>query len=82
VQDGPQIEGLDQALRLHGLYVGSGSVGRRLGYRRGVVRHPWLLRVILGWGTVHYVPWERVLDVGDTITIRGGSDLDSRRVTS
>jgi sporulation protein YlmC with PRC-barrel domain len=71
VQDGPQRAGLDHALRLHGLYVGTGSIGRRLGYRRRVVRGPWLIRAVLGRGRVRYVPWTRVTSVGDIITISG-----------
>jgi sporulation protein YlmC with PRC-barrel domain len=71
VQDGPQRTGIDNALRLHGLYVGSGSVGRRLGYRRGVVRGPWLLNVIVGRARIRYVPWGRVQSLGDVITISG-----------
>jgi len=71
IQDGPQIEGRDHALRLHGLYVGRGGAARRLGYVRGVVRGPWLLRMILQHGTVRYVPWSRVADVGERITVLG-----------
>jgi sporulation protein YlmC with PRC-barrel domain len=71
VQDGPPIEGRDHALRLHGLYVGRGGAARRLGYVRGVVRGPWLLRMILQHGTVRYVPWSRVAGVADQITVRG-----------
>ena len=76
VQDGPQIGGLDHALRLHGLYVGRGGAARRLGYVRGVVRGPWLLRMLLRHGTVRYVPWARVGDIGERITVSGdGRDL-------
>src|SRR3954452_9175653 len=76
LQDGPQRTGLDNSLRLHGLYVGSGSVGRRLGYRRGVVRGPWLLNVMFGRARLRFVPWTRVQSLGDVITISGdGHDL-------
>jgi sporulation protein YlmC with PRC-barrel domain len=77
VQDGPLVEGgIDHALRLHGLYVGRGGMARRLGYVRGVVRGPWILRMLLQHGAVRYVPWARVRDVGDRITVSGdGRDL-------
>ncbi|MFL6203782.1 MAG: hypothetical protein ACJ739_00380 [Acidimicrobiales bacterium] len=73
VQDGPPIAtGFDHTLRLHGLYVGRGGAARRLGYVRGVVRGPALLRLLLMHGTVRYVPWDRVGEVSDRrITVRG-----------
>jgi len=78
VQDGPQVAGLDRALQLHGLYVGKGGVARRLGYVRGVMEGPWLLRVLLSRGTVRYVPWSRVQSVTDRITVSGdGTALGS-----
>jgi hypothetical protein len=76
IQDGAQAVGVDQGLRLHGLYVGRGGAARRLGYVRGVVRGPWLLRMLLQHGTVRYVPWDRIIDVGERVTVAGdGRDL-------
>jgi sporulation protein YlmC with PRC-barrel domain len=77
IQDGPQVEGLDLALRLHGLYVGPGGAARRLGYVRGVVRGPLVLRMLLQHGSVRYVPWAQIREIGDErITVRGdGRDL-------
>ena len=76
IQDGPPVAGVDLALRVHGLYVGRGGAARRLGYVRGVVRGPWLLRLLLQHGTVRYVPWARIREMGDHITVSGvGRDL-------
>jgi sporulation protein YlmC with PRC-barrel domain len=79
VQDGPQANGIDHALRLHGLELGQGGTSRRLGFVSGVVRGPWLLRVLLGRPSTRFVPWERVASVDDVITITGdGRDLGPR----
>jgi sporulation protein YlmC with PRC-barrel domain len=76
VQDGPQVAGIDTSLRLHGLYVGRGGAARRLGYVRGVVRGPAVLRILLMHGTIRYVPWDRIADLGEEIVVSGdGSDL-------
>jgi hypothetical protein len=49
VQDGPILAGGTQAaLRVDSVIVSSGWRGVRLGYLRGEVRGPWLLRVIFG----------------------------------
>src|SRR3954454_11695379 len=78
VQDGPQVAGGTQTLLLHGLYVGSGTVARRVGYARGIVRGPWLVGALLAHGRVRYVPWERVSDIADRITVSGDAfDLPS-----
>jgi sporulation protein YlmC with PRC-barrel domain len=74
VQDGPQVAGGAQSLLLHGLYVGRGSVARRLGYIRGIVRGPLPVRLLLAHGRVRYVPWARVRDIGDRITVSGDAD--------
>jgi sporulation protein YlmC with PRC-barrel domain len=79
VQDGSPVDGIDHAMRVHGLDVGRGGIARRLGYVRGAVRGPWLLRVLLARGTVHYVPWDRVARISDPITVSGdGSQLPPR----
>jgi len=65
VQDGPYIEGFGQALRVDALVVGRGGIASRLGYVRGGVRGPWLLRTLAAGleGRAFLVPW---LDVERT----------------
>jgi hypothetical protein len=68
VQDGPFIEGFGNALRVDALVVGRGGAAVRLGFIRGGVRGPWLLRVLAGrleararlvrWSDVEYVDGE------------------------
>ena len=49
VQDGPLLPGGTQAaLRVDAVIVSRGWRGVRLGYLRGEVRGPWLLRTIFG----------------------------------
>ena len=49
VQDGPLLPGATQAaLRVDAVIVSRGWRGVRLGYLRGEVRGPWLLRAIFG----------------------------------
>jgi hypothetical protein len=48
VQDGPIVNGTQAALRVDAVVVSSGWRGVRLGYLRGEVRGPWLLRSIFG----------------------------------
>lgn len=49
VQDGPILPGGTQAaMRVEAVIVSSGWRGVRLGYLRGEVRGPWLLRTIFG----------------------------------
>lgn len=49
VQDGPLLAGGTQAaLRVDAVIVSRGWRGVRLGYLRGEVRGPWLLRAIFG----------------------------------
>lgn len=81
VQDGPRVAHGDHALRLHGLDVGPGGIARRLGYGRGAVNGPWLLRTVLGRQRTGYVPWERVRSVADVITITG-EGLEPERPTT
>src|SRR6266508_2066067 len=67
VQDGPYIDGFGAALRVAGLLVGHGSIGVRLGYHRGGITGPWLLRKVFGAieRKSRYVPWETVTDWDD-----------------
>jgi hypothetical protein len=46
VQDGPLLLSFGAAFRIDGFVVGHSGIGRRLGYVRGGVKGPWLLRVI------------------------------------
>jgi hypothetical protein len=59
VQDGPYIEGFGQGLRVDALVVGRGGIASRLGYVRGGVRGPWLLRMLAAAleGRAFLVPW-------------------------
>jgi hypothetical protein len=47
VQDGP-LSGADAAFRVDAVVIGAGSLGTRLGYLRGGVKGPWLLRTVFG----------------------------------
>jgi hypothetical protein len=41
-----------------------------------VVRGPAVLRILLMHGTIRYVPWDRIADLGEEIVVSGdGSDL-------
>ncbi|HLZ37975.1 MAG TPA: hypothetical protein VKP64_09510 [Mycobacteriales bacterium] len=55
----------NRAYRVHGLVVGAGAVGMRLGYARGHVQGPWLLRVLLRRlrRRRREIPWEAVREV-------------------
>ena len=55
--DGPTAGAFGPALRVHGLLVGRGSTGARLGLARDTVRGPWLLKVVFGRRPRHRVPW-------------------------
>jgi hypothetical protein len=63
--DGPPIGDFGPALRLHGLLVGRGSVGARLGLARDRVRGPWLLKKIFGRRPRHLIEWSRVARLED-----------------
>jgi hypothetical protein len=63
--DGPPQGDFGPALRLHGLLVGRGSVGARLGLSRDRVKGPWLLKVILGRRPPRLVEWSRVARLED-----------------
>jgi hypothetical protein len=48
VQDGPVTGGNQALLRVDAVVVGGGALAGRLGYLRGGVNGPWLLRAIFG----------------------------------
>jgi hypothetical protein len=61
VQDGPNRGyGGEKLFRVHGLIVGAGAVGERLGYARGGVRGPWLFAKVFGARKQSFVPWEQI----------------------
>jgi sporulation protein YlmC with PRC-barrel domain len=62
VQDGPYIEGFGNALRVDGLVIGRAGIANRIGYARGGVRGPWLLRRLASAleGKAWIVPWTDV----------------------
>jgi hypothetical protein len=82
VQDGPYLEGFGNALRVDAVVVGRGGLASRLGYVRGGVRGPWLLRVLAAVleGRAFLVPWTEIhrTDAGFTAT-RRQADLQRLR---
>jgi hypothetical protein len=69
VADGPPVGAFGPALRLHGLLVGRGSTGARLGLSRPEMRGPWLLKRVFGRRPHHLVAWSDVASIG-TRTVR------------
>jgi len=71
VQNGPLLLPFGAAFRVEGLMVGRRTVGTRLGYVRGGVKGPWLLRTIFSAleRRAHYVEWEDV-EQWDGTTVR------------
>lgn len=73
VQDGPPLGPWAAALRVDGLLVSPNNTGTYLGYDRGTVRGPWLVRRIVTWLHRHarYARWEDVESWGDaTVRLR------------
>jgi hypothetical protein len=62
VQDGPLLAPFGDAFRVEGLMVGHRRVGTRLGFVRGGLRGPWLLRALFGGleRRARYVEWTDV----------------------
>lgn len=75
VQDGPVLGTWGAAFRVSGLVVTPRRAGGYLGYERGSLRGPWLVRRAVRW--LHrdavFVPWERVREVGDGVVVVGES---------
>src|SRR3982751_763710 len=65
VADGPAMGAFGPALRIHGILVGQGSTGARLGLARDAMRGPWLLKKIFGRRPHHLIDWDRIAAVGD-----------------
>jgi len=70
VQDGPFVEGFGNTLRVDALVVGGGGIAERVGYVRGGVRGPWLLRVLASAleGRARIVPWSDVTPTDEGFT--------------
>ena len=60
IQDGPVMEGFGAALRVKGFVVGRRGLGTRLGFHRGGLRGPGLLRVLLASARRSYFAWSQV----------------------
>src|SRR4051794_36056497 len=61
VQDGPALGNRGAPLfRVHGLIVGPGAVGERLGYGRAGVKGPWLFTKLFAMRRELFVPWEQI----------------------
>src|SRR5436305_8769256 len=79
IQDGPMLLPFGAAFRIDGLMVGHRSFGTRLGYVRGGVKGPWLLRAMFSAleRRARYVPWDDVATWdGEVVRLRvRGGDL-------
>jgi hypothetical protein len=61
VQDGPALGHRGAPLfRVHGLIVGPGGVGERLGYGRAGLKGPWLFTKLFARRPEHFVPWGQI----------------------
>jgi hypothetical protein len=83
VQDGPLLLPFGAALRVDRLVVGTRRVGTRLGYNRGGLRGPALLRTLFGVTErrTHNVPWEAVRE-WDGRTVLVDADLLASEVAA
>ncbi|HEY3723049.1 MAG TPA: PRC-barrel domain-containing protein [Acidimicrobiia bacterium] len=61
--DGPELGAFGPALRVHGILVGRGSLGARLGLGRPEMRGPWLLKRVFGRRARHLVDWGDIASV-------------------
>ncbi len=69
VQDGPYVEGFGAGLRVEGLVAGHGKLAERLGYHRGGVEGPLILKVIFRSleKRGRYIPWDSVGEIDDEL---------------
>jgi hypothetical protein len=78
VADGREIGAFGPALRVHGLLVGRGSLGARLGLARDRMRGPWLLKLLFGRRPRHLVDWTDVASLGEkTVHLSRDANLSS-----
>lgn len=71
VRDGPRLDAFGSAYRVHGLLVGRGSLGARLGLEREHIVSPWILRIVFGRHQPREIPWTDVVSVSDgTVRVR------------
>jgi hypothetical protein len=63
VQDGPVLLPFGAAFRVEGLVVGNHSLETRLGFQRGALTGPWLVRVLCAGleRRARYVDWNDVV---------------------
>jgi hypothetical protein len=76
VQDGHPIGTWGAAFRLDSIVVGASAVGVRLGFARGDVRGPWMLKAILArrHARLEEVPWAGVAAIEPgRLTVRTGT---------
>ena len=80
VQDGPLVGAFGASLRVDGLLVGRRSIGARLGYGRGEMHGPLLVKLAVGWLSHdgRYVEWDRVRTVEEDRILISGSVEDLR----
>jgi len=62
IQDGPYLDAFGAALRVDGIIAGRQGLATRLGYHRGDVTGPWLLRTLFRRieARAHYIPWPHI----------------------
>ena len=65
VQDGPLQGAFGAAFRVHGLIVGKGSFGTRLGYGRSDMKGPWLIKSFfhLFHRDARIVEWDQIRSI-------------------
>jgi sporulation protein YlmC with PRC-barrel domain len=78
VADGREIGAFGPALRVHGLLVGRGSTGARLGLARDRMRGPWLLKKVFGRRPRHLIDWTHIASLGEkTVHLAQNATLTS-----
>jgi hypothetical protein len=65
VQDGPVVAEWGAAFRVHEIAVGRGSFGTRLGYDRGDVDAPWLVKRLVARRHARRIPWSAIREHDD-----------------
>ena len=67
VRDAPIQGTFGLGYRVTGLVVGAAGIGVRLGFDRGAVRGPWILKRLFAWlhSDSRFVPWEQIDALAD-----------------